>query len=618
MCGIAGFISQNGGEARPTVERILPALARRGPNAEGLNTWPGAALGHRRLAILDLSEAGNQPMIDESGAVGLVFNGCIYNFREIRRELESKGHRFRSQCDTEVILRGYLEFGIQALLPRLRGMFAFAIWDSRSEELHLVRDRLGVKPLLYAQDERGLAFASTLPALRQAGFGGDLDPMAMLEFLEFGFVSDGRCIRQGVRKLPPGHVLTWTRRGSREEAYWTLPSGQFTPMRFEEAVEETERLLLEAVRLRLEADVPIAVLLSGGVDSGLVCWALAKLNTNIQAFTVGVPDKDHDETAAALRTAQRLGIEHRVVGIEDSLDCPFALLTNAYGEPFASTSALGVLQVSQAMKAHVRVVMTGDGGDDLFIGYPNQLYAWKAQRLAETLPDAVRHGVCATQPLLRMLPGGRRAANFLSYVQGGIGAYMKVRDGLPLLQERGVLGPMLDSLTLPERNVLPDPASAGRLVDDLFHHHIDHHFRGEFLPKVDGGTMYWSLEARSPMLDQQLWEFGCRLPYGLRLRNGEKKAILREIARRHLGADVADRRKQGFSVPVENWLLTRWRADLERLRNGSAVSRQGWTTQRGLKDLVDHSIREGAVPEQVWRLAVLEAWLRSQDSAGDP
>src|SRR5579862_8152938 len=246
MCGIAGFASSSDGT--PSISPMLAALARRGPDGEGTATWPGVALGHRRLAILDLSELGSQPMLTEDGQIGLVFNGCIYNFTDLRGELEKLGHRFRSQCDTEVLLRGYQQWGIDALVARLRGMYAFAVWDERFRKLFLVRDRLGVKPLIYMARDGQIVFASTIQALRAMRPRVEIDPQAVLEYLEYGFVTDERCIFDGISKLPPATILEWKDGAFSQRCYWTLPPiDEESNISFEAAVEQTEQLLLDSV-----------------------------------------------------------------------------------------------------------------------------------------------------------------------------------------------------------------------------------------------------------------------------------------------------------------------------------------------------------------------------------
>lgn len=611
MCGIAGCVGTQGfAGATEAVQRMLPAIAHRGPDGEGIESWDGAALGHRRLAIIDLSDAGHQPMVSANGEVGLVFNGCIYNFLELRQELEACGRQFRSQCDTEVLLHGYLEWGAESLLPRLRGMFAFAIWDSRRRVLTLARDRLGVKPLLYSESSGTVAFASTADALQRAMGLEGVDPQAVLEVLEFGFVTDASCIWKGIRKLPPGSYLVWQDGKARVGRYWTLPEETDATMRFEEAVEETERLLVEAVRLRLIADVPIGVLLSGGVDSGLICWALRKLNAPIRSFTVGTPGDPEDESAAARDTARHLGIENEVVAIEELHHGPLEELCSAYSEPFASTSALGVLRVSQSVKQHATVLLTGDGGDDVFLGYEFFYNAWRAQKLANRLPSGTERLWQAGRPLASRLPGSRRAISFLNYTFGGVGAYARGRLGLPYFEKNGMLGERLRGGTLPHRE-MPNSFASGRcLLDEVFRFHQRHHFLSEFMVKVDAATMWHALEARSPFLDHVLWEFAARLPYTVRFHGGALKAVLREIARRHLGPAVATRKKAGFSIPAERWLVDRWSSELKDFGESSVAAKAGWFDQKALARVVNDSLRERRTSPQLWHAVVFENWLR--------
>ncbi len=610
MCGIAGAISRDRG-AGDLVRRMLPAMARRGPDGEGIHEWPGVALGHRRLSILDLSPAGAQPMLSTDGRTGVTFNGCIYNFREIRSELESRGRRFRSQCDTEILVEGYMEWGLEKLLPRLHGMFAFAIWDDKTQTLSMARDRLGVKPLLYAETDGGLLFASTLKALRGAGAGGSVDVEAVREFLELAFVTDRRCILEGVKKLPPGHFLEWRQGQSTVRKYWDLPSfGDGPATSFENAVEETERLLVEAVRLRLISDVPIGTLLSGGIDSGLVCWALKKLNSNVRAFTVGVPGDPTDESNDAATVARQLGIEHEVVQIDQDAAAPLDELNAAYDEPFASTSALGVLRVSRSVRSKATVLLTGDGGDDVFPGYRFFLTAWQAQLFANRTPRFVASMWPLLRPLVAAVPKLSAGRNFLDYALGGIGPFGRVRDKAGYFEDQGMMGPALGHARPACLTSVPASFdSARRLLADVFQYHRTMHFTSEFLPKVDGGTMYYSLEARAPFMDQKLWEFAATLPGEVHLRGGQMKAVLREIARRHLGPEVAFRRKQGFTVPVERWLATHWKGELEVLRGPNALTRNGWFDQRSLSRAVEDAVAAGSVPNQLWYLIVLENWM---------
>jgi asparagine synthase (glutamine-hydrolysing) len=614
MCGIAGAVFGSDPQAaEQAVRAMLPSLARRGPDGVGVEVMGDATLGHRRLAILDLSPAGAQPMLSTDGKVGLVFNGCIFNFHEIRKELVQRGCQFRSQCDTEVILEGYREWGIDALMPRLRGMFAFAIWDQPRQKLTLARDRLGVKPLVYSTWNRNIAFASTLDALRAAGLTGVPDPQSVLEYAEFGFVTDQRSIFLGTRKLPPATILEWQGGKETERIYWRLPDfGQTASIGFEEAVEETERLIIEAVRLRLVSDVPIGALLSGGIDSALVCWALSKLNTDIRAFTAGAPGDPADESLQAGQIARNLGVSHEIVELDPSAPPPLEELVDAYSEPFGCASALGMLRLSRAVRNKATVLLTGDGGDDVFLGYPFFYNAWSAQRLARSLPAGSASLWNSIRPLARAIPQLRRATNFLDYATGGIGAYGRVRDGLPYYESRQMLGERLKGLSVAARQTPASASSARRLLADVFDFQRRIHFGSEFLPKVDAATMYYSVEARSPLLDQALWEFAAQVPPEVHFHGGNLKAILREIVRRHIGPEVAFRRKQGFTIPVESWLATQWRDRLEELRGSTRLTREGWFEPAALSSAIGQAIASGKIPIQLWHLIVFEKWLEQK------
>ncbi|MCU1327789.1 MAG: asparagine synthase (glutamine-hydrolyzing) [Bryobacterales bacterium] len=595
---------------------MLPTMQRRGPDAEGYRAWPDTAnpravFGHRRLAILDLSPAGAQPMLSDDGRTGVVFNGCIYNFRAVRTELEACGRPFHSQCDTEVLVQGYLEWGIHGLLPRLHGMFAFAVWDDLKQTLFLARDRLGVKPLLFKTANGNIEFASTLQALFATGIERQIDPQSVMEFLEFGFVTDERCIVHGVDKLPPASVLEWHDGKASITTYWELPAfGSSPAVTFEAAVAETERLLVEAVRLRLVSDVPIGVLLSGGIDSTLVCWALAKLNTDVRAFTVGTPGDPSDESAHAAAIAKQLGILHEIVQIDTGEAPALPDLLAAFGEPFASTSALGMLRVSRAVRASATVLLTGDGADDVFLGYGTFRNAYAAQELANTVPSMAGMAWPALRPIASVIPAFRRGRNFLDYALGGIGPFARVRNGTPWYHLRGMFGERLRGRNVSDREVPASFGSARNILADVFQYHRRRHFLAEFLPKVDGGTMQYSLEARAPFLDQKLWEFAVQLSPDLHFRGGHTKAVLREIVRRHLGPEVAFRRKQGFTVPVETWLASRWSSQLERLKEPNILTADGWFDGPAVSRAIDRALASQNVPHQLWYLVVLENWMR--------
>jgi asparagine synthase (glutamine-hydrolysing) len=614
MCGIAGLISTADSAGREgAVRRMTDSIARRGLDGEGLEVWGEAVLGHRRLAIIDLSDAGRQPMLSADAMTGVVFNGEIYNFMDLRDELIGRGYRFSSDTDTEVLIHGYDAWGLDRLVSRLRGMFAFALWDERSRKCFLVRDRLGVKPLLYAARGGRLAFASTARALKAGGFAGEIDERAVAEYLEFGFITDERSIYKGVTKVPAASIVEWSEGGISTREYWSLPEvDQSGKPSFDEAVEETERIFLEAVKLRLHADVPVGALLSGGVDSSLVCWAVARLGGDITAYTVGTPGDPWDETSDAVATARTLGINHRVLGLS-AADAPgIHELVSAFGEPFACASALGMLSVSQAVAPSAKVLLTGDGGDDVFLGYPEHRHFWLAEKLARSLPQSSARLWLAARDRFPALGPLRRVRSFIDYTTGGLGAVTNARDGLPSYRRKGMLGERLAEATVDQRAIPWSHTSARNVLSEFLRYDRRTRFTGEYLPKVDGATMHHSIEARSPFLDQKLWEFAATLPFGLRLNGGNLKAVLRELARRKIGERVARGRKRGFGIPVQRWIAGRWRPTVEESFRDSLLDREGWLSSRAVLAQLDKAARQGWASNHLWYSFVLESWLRSE------
>ncbi|HKR61718.1 MAG TPA: asparagine synthase (glutamine-hydrolyzing) [Pyrinomonadaceae bacterium] len=613
MCGIAGLVGNHDrAEAASLVAAMLSSVAHRGPDGEGIETWESAVLGHRRLAIFDLSELGRQPMMSPSGDVGIVFNGAIYNFRELWSELEGQGYAFKSQTDTEVMIHGYDAWGIDGLVSRLRGMFAFALWDERKQELFLVRDRLGVKPLVYTVNDGCLAFASTPRALSEAGLVGGFDQQAVAEYLEFGYVTDDSVIYQGAKKVPAASILEWSNGTARIREYWSPPQLTESSLSFEEAVEETERLFLRAVERRLQADVPVGALLSGGIDSSLVCWAIAKLGSDITAFTVATPGDPWDESEDAIATAKQLKIKHEILPLIPEDSCDPTQLTEAYAEPFACASALGMLNVSEAVKRKATVLLTGDGGDDVFLGYPEHRNFWLAQRFANRLPNQVAKLWLRQRLNLPFRGRLKRAGSFFDYSAGGLGAVANAHDGLPFYREHGLLGERLAGANVRQRQLRWSHESARNLLPDFLAYDRKTRFVGEYMTKVDGGTMFYGLEARAPFLDQDLWEFAAALPFELRLRQNTLKAILRELARRRIGERVASGRKRGFSIPVQRWLTGRWREKMVELMSDSLLEREGWIRAEPVIKELNKSASHNWAPNQLWYLLVLELWLRRE------
>lgn len=614
MCGIAGFVVASRDVGRhDTAACLARSLARRGPDGEGIQVWDRATLVHRRLAIFDLSSAGCQPMLSDDRRVGIVFNGAIYNWPDLRRELERLGYRFHSQTDTEVLLHGYSAWGIDELVRRIRGMFAFAVWDDGMERLFLVRDRLGVKPLVYVNDGRVLTFASTPRALHDAGLGRDLDELAVAEFLEYGYVGEDRSIYRDVRKVPPATILEFRDGAVSGRTYWQPPVAGSRADSFPDAVEQTQSLFLDAVRGRLQADVPVGALLSGGIDSALVCWGIRTLGADITAYTVSTPDASVDETADAVATAKTLGLRHELLPMRGFDPSIVDDLVAAYPEPFACASALGMLRVSRAIAdSDIKVVLTGDGGDDVFLGYARHRMMARIEHIARRVPGFATNVWRAARRALPRRGLVNRTAHAVDYTVGGLGAFLSATPGLPALRVSRVLGPRLRDAVVRARTIPWHVGSARQLLGEYLEYDRHHQFVSEYLAKVDGATMHYALEARSPFLDTDLWEYAAGLRADVRLHGGELKAILRMLARRNISAHVASGTKRGFSIPVEQWVAGPWSDRARELFDNSLMEANGWIDGGAALGELELARRTGVASTQLWYLFVLETWLRRQ------
>jgi len=617
MCGIAGIAGADDTAAAQTaVQRMTDALSRRGPDSDGVACYSVAFLGHRRLAIFDLSPAGHQPMASDERDVAIVFNGAIYNFRELRDELRSAGYTFRSNTDTEVLIQGYRAWGIDRLVNRLRGMFAFGLWDDRSRTLFLVRDRLGVKPLLYSRRGNTIAFASTPRALRAGGWAGDVDAQAVAEFLEYGYVTEERAIYEGVSKVLPASIVEWSSNGRiSTRRYWSPPEPTQANVRFDDAVARTEELLLAAVETRLHADVPVGALLSGGIDSALVCWAIAKLGADLTAFTVSTPGHADDEADDARATAEELGLRQQVLPLSEVDFDSVRRLTAAYAEPFACESALGMLRVSEAVAGSgTKVLLTGDGGDDVFLGYPRHRHLLTVERIARVMPSVATPLWRAARSVIPKVGALRRGVHFVDYVTGGLPAFLAAHPGLDDFRAHGLLGERLATARVAHANAPWSVRGGRRVLESYLAHDLGAQFVSEYLTKVDGATMYYALEARSPFFDQTLWEYASSLPVETRLHGGQLKAVLREIARRRIGPRVAAGRKRGFSIPVSSWMAGRWRSAATASLTDSVLARDGWTRADAVRRSLSDPSSSPRLRRQLWYLWVLEEWMRSEQT----
>ncbi|MBV9653599.1 MAG: asparagine synthase (glutamine-hydrolyzing), partial [Acetobacteraceae bacterium] len=647
MCGIAGILlaPRNADPERlAAIRDMTAALHHRGPDRDGF--WSdgeaGVALGHRRLAILDLSDAGRQPMQSHGGGLIASYNGEIYNFRDLRRELETSGHRFGGDSDTEVMLAAFEALGIEAALSRFAGMFAIAVWDRRQRALHLVRDRLGKKPLYVALCNGALLFASELKALHAVReFRPALNCAALALLLRRGWIPEQHCIWDGVFKLPPGGLLTIrpddlvsadaARLRQKARIWWSLADvvdrAQAEPLRGDdEALEdELHGLLGRAVSERMISDVPLGALLSGGIDSSLVVALMqAQSSRPVRTFTIGFAESGYDEAGPAAAVAAHLGTDHtemRVTPAEARAVIPE--LPRVWDEPFADESQIPTLLVARLARQYVTVALSGDGGDESFGGYGRHFLLGRLAPLLG-LPAGLRRAGAATLGALRaetLETAGRHLPMFRGvahlFGNGGIGKLARVLDAADeaTLYERMVA--VTDTPALAGAARISAPAAgtvpaltrldlAGRA---MFRDTIGY-LPSDILVKVDRASMAVSLETRSPLLDHRVVEWAWRAPMTSKLRNGRGKLLLRRMLRRYVPEPMFERPKHGFDVPIGAWLrgpLREWASDLlspSRLRRQGLLDvaqvRASWAEHlKGTRDRAN----------ELWAILMFQAWL---------
>jgi asparagine synthase (glutamine-hydrolysing) len=569
MCGIGGWIGhQDGGKV--VADDMRQAMYQRGPNGYGIRSLPGVTLVHTRLSIIDLSESGSQPMVNESDTIWSVFNGEIYNHRELRVYLEQRGHNFKGHSDSEIIPHLYEELGID-LFERLRGMFAIAIYDKRTQTLLLARDRFGIKPLFYAPTKTLLAFASELRALlRVDGIDTRPDRQAVHDCAALFYIPAPETFYRGIRALRPGEILEAHLEGSdifcKTKQYWKGCIAPDQGISLSEAADRAEGLIATAVRRQLESDVPLGALLSGGIDSSLVSTAAQKaLEGKLRTFNVRFRDHTYDETWAALSVAEHIGSQHMTLDMGDgegTTEHIVGLLRHA-GQPFADTSLFGVNAVSRLMRTHVTVALSGDGGDEGFGGY--DLY-WQLARIGrmQRMPSMVWKAVALVSvPFARAGLVSSHYPNRLLEITGA--------DDIQIVQDlfTWIHDDELGRLSVDHGKVLPVrrffeqqwehrlPASASR-IERLSALATEANVRvtlpNDFLFKVDLASMKESLEVRVPLLDEDLFSFALSLPHSLKVQARQCKRVLREVATRQLPVSVAKKQKRGFAVPVDRWV----------------------------------------------------------------
>jgi len=644
MCGIAGFWTRKAVDDDP-VELLLrmgSTLAYRGPDDSGkfYDEPVGLGLCFRRLSIIDLSAEGHQPMSSSSGRFTIIFNGEIYNFEQLREELGP--HAWRGHSDTEVMLEAIERWGLEPAVKRFVGMFAFALWDRQQRHLHLVRDRLGIKPLYYGYVDGNFVFASELKAIREfPGFAASIDREALTQFMRFAYVPSPHCIYQGFHKVQPGHILTVTSAEGPPtvSSFWSAAQIAHAGLQSrvqiadDEIVEQLHQELLQAVRLRMIADVPLGAFLSGGIDSSLVVALMqAQSSRPVKTFTIGFHEDRYNEAAHARKIAEHLGTEHTELYLtaQDALNV-VPLLPAMYDEPFADSSQIPTHLVSKLARQDVTVALSGDGGDELFGGYTRYLFfqkLWKylgkvpdplarsgAKLIRAFAPETIDRFIGAT-PLLpagiKRAPGERfhklaqllsandRASTYLHCISHWTDPALVVadsRDPNTVLQ------------SIQDLEWLPETQEVGMLTD------LINYLPDDILTKVDRASMAVSLEARVPLLDHRLVEFSLRLPFHCKVRDGQTKWLLRQVLYRYVPPELIDRPKMGFAVPIDLWLrgpLREWAEDLLAPRS---LARHGWLNPAPIrKKWEEHVNGRHNWDYQLWNVLMFQDWYASTAS----
>jgi len=628
MCGITGILKHDGGSVDEGVLAAMTTrLAHRGPDQHGYFTGPGVGIGHRRLSIIDLS-AGRQPMRSADDMVVLTFNGEIYNYRELRAELATHGHAFDSDSDTEVLLHAWLEWG-EDCVQRLRGMFAFGVWDARRQSLFLARDRLGIKPIYYGHAADGsFLFASELKALCvHPAFKDAIDPLAVEDYFAFGYVPEPRSIYTDTFKLEAGHTLTWTR-GRRDPVlrqYWDVPFAGRVPANETELGRELIERLREAVQIRLVADVPLGAFLSGGVDSSAVVGLMTETSPDpVRTFSISFDEPAFDESAYSNQIAERFHTEHttRKVAVDD-----FELvdrLVDIYDEPYADSSALPTYRVCQLAREHVTVALSGDGGDENFGGYWRYREYLRAARAQALIPAPLR--TLLGGPMSALVPGVERfgvarrvheklqfwGRDLLENYMHSI-AIVKHAERQAMYADgfRAALG-TYDAFEVIRRHAARAPIAGG--LAQILYIDFKTYLVDDILTKVDRASMANSLEVRVPVLDHRFVEWASAIPDRLKMQvSGEGKYIFKRALESRLPHDILYRRKRGFAVPLPRWFQGPLAGRVQAMLRSEILNDSGYLSPDFLRRMAVR-LERGWYPcsPQLWALMMFEAFLKAR------
>ena len=621
MCGIAGIVNYQKQTPvdRALLHRMAASLIHRGPDDEGYFAEGYVGFAFRRLAILDLSPTGHQPMATTDGSVWIIFNGEIYNFRELHEDLQRHGYKFRGTSDTEVLVNAYHFYG-ETFLQKLNGMFAIALWDIDKQRLMLARDRMGKKPLYVADNGERVVFASEMKAIFQVpDFTADIDVQAIDEYFAFGYVSGERTIYGNVKQILPGSFAHFEPGSKKSAAYYHIKASATTPSSEGEAIEQVSVLLEDAVRIRMVSEVPLGAYLSGGIDSSLVVSTMARLSSlPVKTFSIGFPDAEFDETADARVVAKYLGTEHHEEIVTPDYASLMHDILSDFDQPFGDSSALPTYVVSKLTRQHITVALTGDGGDEVFGGYALYdigLRERKLDRIPRVMKSLLRSASNVYPDYLR---GGNllRRASLLGFAERYVDRFQLMNEkerGQVLLQS--FRGELSQSEVLRNRaSLFPDLEEEDPLRSMQYFDMLSY-LPDDILAKVDRMSMLNSLETRSPFLDYRLVEFGLGLPQRLKYRNGSGKFLLRRLTASTLPAEVANRPKRGFSVPLRRWFRNELKSYVHDVIFSQAMRESGMINmdyasrvfaihQAGLRDM--------SVP--LWLLVAFAVWLETSTS----
>ena len=617
MCGINGIYYFKADQVvdRELLLRMRDTMTHRGPDEAGYYLKGNIGLGHRRLSIIDLT-TGQQPLSNEDGSVWITYNGEIFNYQTLRRDLIAKGHRFKTQSDTEVIVHLYEEDGVECV-KKLRGQFAFAIWDEKLNRLMLARDRLGILPLSYTLDQDRLLFASEIKAiLEDRQVGREIDLQALSEYLTYQYVPSPGTIFKQIRKLPPAHILVCEQGRVTVSRYWKLTYQPNEQADEAEYLEQIESKLREAVQIRLMSDVPLGAFLSGGIDSSSVVAFMSQvMNCPVKTFFIGFGEQDYDERHYARLVARHLGTEHHEFVVTSKTNDLLPRLVKQFDEPFADPSAIPTYYVSKMARQHVTVCLSGDGGDEAFAGYRRYRTALRSRRL-EMIPISLRRPLLAR--LSQVIPHGVRGKRFALHASiespvelyGVVQGYLHptVRDQILADEVRSALNgqPPYERL----QQLYTEAAPADYLTR-LQYIDFMSYLPDDILVKVDRTSMLNSLETRVPLLDYELVELVATTPTYLRMKGSEQKYALKQIVKKFLPAEIINRPKKGFGVPLKYWFEKDWRTyATELLLDPQAISAPLFNQKQIAELLTRHSSHRENFSEVIYSLLIFEEWCR--------